>query len=367
MTIILLVNLCPFYRVGIFDLLQEKLHTKIGLYGTGKEKLWEQKNPLFVDKRFHILPSGNLLTRSIHFYNFLKNNQPDIIIKSIDGKLEVLITFLYSKITRRPFILWTGVWYLPKGLKGSIRRTISGLIYKHSNAIVVYGKNVLLHLKSFKINLDKIFIAPNSTNNEFYSRSIDQKPHIFIDNKPIILFVGRLENQKGVDDLIEIIPRCLNLNFIIIGDGSLNEEVKSKTKNLRNVKYFGYKPKDQLIKYYSICDALIMPSKTEKSIRELWGYVINEAMLQKKAIIASDTVGGAIGGLIKPGINGFIFKEGDVLQLENILKKLKKTQLSAMGQQSWKIIQGWNYDAMFNGFKQAIDFVNQKSLLTRFK
>lgn len=363
--IILLTNFCPFYRIGIFKLMQEKLQTKIVLFAIGKEKFWEEKNPIYADRDYHVLNSRNFLESCINLLRFLKKKQPDIIIKSIDGKVEVLTAFLYAKITRRPFILWTEVWYLPRGLKGGIRRLGLSIIYRYSNIIVVSGENVSWHLKSFKINPKKILIAPNATDNEFYCKPIGKKStlklkkRLFNNDNLIVLFVGRLEKHKGADDLIKIMPVNPHLNFLIIGNGSLNKEVKIVADNFSNIRFIGYKTREDLVKYYSLCDTLILPSKTEKTFREPWGFVINEAMLQKKAIIASDAVGSAIAGLVKHSINGYIFKEGNVEQLDQILKKIEKKRLKVMGQESWKIIQAWNYETMFNGFKQAVDFVNQ--------
>ena len=44
---------------------------------------------------------------------------------------------------------------------------------------------------------------------------------------------------------------------------------------------------------------------------EPWGLVVNEAMNQATAIIASDAVGAAAGGLVRDGRNGLIVPAGD--------------------------------------------------------
>ena len=54
-----------------------------------------------------------------------------------------------------------------------------------------------------------------------------------------------------------------------------------------------------------------MPSLRTRSFREPWGLVANEAMNQGLAVIATDEVGAAAGGLVRHERNGLVVPAGD--------------------------------------------------------
>ena len=62
---------------------------------------------------------------------------------------------------------------------------------------------------------------------------------------------------------------------------------------------------------YAACDVLVVPSVPTRTFREPWGLVVNEAMNQGLAVIATDAVGAAAGGLVRDGENGLIVPAGD--------------------------------------------------------
>ena len=79
-----------------------------------------------------------------------------------------------------------------------------------------------------------------------------------------VLFAGRLEYQKGIDQLIETIVRLRKndrIHFYIIGDGSLKEKLISGLSTCNNFSY--YDKIYNLASYLSSFDFLFMPSNFE--------------------------------------------------------------------------------------------------------
>lgn len=79
-----------------------------------------------------------------------------------------------------------------------------------------------------------------------------------------VLFAGRLEYQKGIDELIGVIKGCKGisgLEFWIIGDGSLHDKLMNETEGFFNVHY--YEKIFGLSSYLSSFDYLFMPSNFE--------------------------------------------------------------------------------------------------------
>ena len=86
-------------------------------------------------------------------------------------------------------------------------------------------------------------------------------------DKPLIVFIGRFTEQKGLDIIIEALPELLamKLNFAILGEGdeTMAETLKSASKNYDNFSIlFGY---DESLSHrmYAAADLLLMPSRFE--------------------------------------------------------------------------------------------------------
>ena len=82
----------------------------------------------------------------------------------------------------------------------------------------------------------------------------------------LILFVGRLDEIKGVDILLEAFCKLENTNkyhLLIAGNGDYNKYLK--LTNMRtNISFLGFLEKDKLYKLYQICDIGIMLSFHEQ-------------------------------------------------------------------------------------------------------
>jgi glycosyltransferase involved in cell wall biosynthesis len=84
--------------------------------------------------------------------------------------------------------------------------------------------------------------------------------------------------------------------------------------------------------------------------------VVNEAMNQGTAIIASDAVGAAAGGLVRDGHNGLVVAAGDPGALAQALRTLAAdralcAQLGAAGRDD---VRAHTFDAWADAFVQAL-------------
>ena len=105
---------------------------------------------------------------------------------------------------------------------------------------------------------------------------------------------------------------------------------------------------------YQACDLFCLPSAGPG---ETWGLAINEAMTSGKAILASDKVGSAI-DLVKPGLNGDIFKANDITSLTaklDALTKSGKSVLTELGEKSKKIIENWTFERQVSVFESVVN------------
>lgn len=80
-----------------------------------------------------------------------------------------------------------------------------------------------------------------------------------------ILFVGRLEKQKGADLLLEIIPRLPEFQFLVVGDGSYRRQLAAVAQRVKNLSLAGALPYEELPDMYARAGVLLFPSRAETS------------------------------------------------------------------------------------------------------
>ena len=121
-------------------------------------------------------------------------------------------------------------------------------------------------------------------------------------------YVGRLENEKGILELLEAIKsikeKLPQVNWCIIGAGSLKEKVIEflKNNNLNNtVKLFDPVAQDKLNEFYGNFDCLVFPT-----YRESLGLVAVEAMSCGVPVLGSDIP--ALREYISHKNNGYLFE-----------------------------------------------------------
>ena len=94
--------------------------------------------------------------------------------------------------------------------------------------------------------------------------------------------------------------------------------------------------------------------------------VVNEAMNQGAAIIASDAVGAAAGGLVRDGRNGLIVPAGDASALAAALRSLAgdRARCAALGAAGRADVREHSLDAWASGFARALEFSVSKTART---
>lgn len=127
-------------------------------------------------------------------------------------------------------------------------------------------------------------------------------------DKPVILWIGRLEELKGVDILIGAAAEIEEKDFVvlIVGGGAdadrLRPELKAEVKNagLEEVVFFkDAVSREKLPLYYGAADAVVIPSYYES-----FGLVAVEAMASGRPVIAS-RVGGLV-SIVTDGVDGYL-------------------------------------------------------------
>ncbi|KAF0227757.1 MAG: group 1 glycosyl [Beijerinckiaceae bacterium] len=144
-----------------------------------------------------------------------------------------------------------------------------------------------------------------------------------------VLFVGRLEERKGIDVLFSAIARLAdleNVNFLVAGNDrfitssgktwrQIFESAAETAAYRHRVRFFGQVSDDELDGLYRQCDLVVVPSRYES-----FGLPIVEGMMRQRAIICADI--GGMTELIDSGKTGLIFASENAEELANALRLL---------------------------------------------
>jgi glycogen synthase len=132
---------------------------------------------------------------------------------------------------------------------------------------------------------------------------------------PVLLYVGRLEYEKGVQDLIAALPRIRRARpgtrLVVAGTGTARDELGAAVgahRVRRSVTFTGHLPDADLAALLRAVDAVVLPSRYEP-----FGIVALEAAAAGAPLVAS-TAGG-LGEVVVDGETGLSFPPGDVARL----------------------------------------------------
>lgn len=188
--------------------------------------------------------------------------------------------------------------------------------------------------------------------NKFMPRNKEKIRQDFkIPEQKIILFVGQLNKEKGVNYLFEAISKVVSKSYhkkdvrvIIIGEGSEKENLMNLSKQLgimNLVTFTGTVIGELLAKWYSLADLFVLPSLTEGRPN-----VINEAMASECTIVATNICG--ISEQVKDGYNGFLVEPNNIDMLAEKISYLlnNETEMIRMGRNSRKRIieEDWTWE-----------------------
>ena len=145
---------------------------------------------------------------------------------------------------------------------------------------------------------------------------------------PLIVFVGRLIEEKGISDLLTAISMLRDvlpdLTAAIVGDGpdrTRFEKEASTLKVTHQVTFVGQVSPSDVQDFLEAADIFVGPSKTSSQGGvEAQGLAIVEAMLAGKPVITTAT--GGIVDAVQDGITGLLVAESAPRQIANAIVRL---------------------------------------------
>ena len=327
---------------------EDKYELDIYYLSFNKSQAWYSSS-----EAIKLLPNNIFKYLIFIIYKFSKNNYKLLHLAGW-GEFKLIIALILAKIFRVPATLESDTPYKEKNisnLKSIKRALIYPIILSLPDFYLPGGSSQKKHLIKHGISKEKIIKANMTVDIEkiiIYISSLNSKKINTIKsqfkvspNSKIILFVGRLEFNKGIDILIntflDLNKEIEDLILIIVGEGSLNIDLKRKYYEYQNIIFPGRLAENYLLDLYAIAYLFVLPSRFEP-----WGLVINEAMASSLPVITSSNVG-CNDDLVEEGVNGYIVntdKKNLLKDKMEIIIKNKYLQKS-MAKESLKKIKKW--------------------------
>lgn len=156
-----------------------------------------------------------------------------------------------------------------------------------------------------------------------------------------LLFVGRLDQVKGVLVLFEAVARMVadgrDVRLSLVGDGPQRADLERRTAELglgANVTFAGFRSQDEVQEHLAAADVFVLPSFAEGVPVSLM-----EAMARSTPVVATNV--GGVTELVRDGVNGLVVAPGDVDALVAALSRLADdaTLRRSMGEEGVRTVR----------------------------
>jgi glycosyltransferase involved in cell wall biosynthesis len=288
--------------------------------------------------------------------NLVKKEKIHVVTQH-DGHLEYgMVAYAVSRLTHRKclirvnedtlipliFFLKSSGNYLFKSktvlrMVALVYRSIERVFFKHVDWTVTHGP---MDCEKIRKVTDRITFVPLWVDTEKFRRlSKDATKKLrekFTSSKDVklLLFVGRLHPEKGVQTLLEALKIMQDKDVLLMMVYSISE-YKEKYEQLveklgisDKICFVSYVPHEDLPRYYSVADLYVLPS-----MREEWSNTIMEAMACETPVVATEVGGNPY--LIVEGETGFLVSPNDssglaekmlfVLENPSLVKRVTET------------------------------------------
>ncbi len=189
-----------------------------------------------------------------------------------------------------------------------------------ANSVIVISRPMREDLISRGIESKKICVVPNCVDASTFIPMRAKDPELLnmfgLDGKIVAGCITNIRRLEGLDTLINAIPLILSkvpkFCVVIVGDGSYKRDLEGLVEKLALTKYVrftGRVPYDDVRRFYSVIDVLVIPRTNRRVSRLVTPLKPLEAMATEKAVLVSNVNG--LTETVEDGRTGLVFEADD--------------------------------------------------------
>jgi glycosyltransferase involved in cell wall biosynthesis len=271
----------PSYRVPFFDMLAQACERGMSLFaglpraGEGISDGNLQVANYAPAGNIHLFNGSLYLCYQRGFIEWLDRWNPDALI--VEANPRYLVTpsaVKWMHAHGRKVIGW-GLGAPPLGSEGILNRyreTRRIQFLNQFDALISYSRRGADEYAALGFPREKIFVAYNAVSPRPLS-PLPARPRAF-EIAPVILFVGRLQARKRVDDLLRA---CAEMEakprLIIVGDGPQRRQLESMAKQVYpSAEFVGARHGAGLKPYFTEADLFVLPGTGGLAVQEAMSY-----------------------------------------------------------------------------------------------
>ncbi len=338
----LVQRVLPSYRAPFFNALGVACAQGLAVFA-GQARPSEMIHPPENLNNAHLTLSRNIHLFQGRFYvclqpgllNWLSEWNPDVLIMEANPRYlssSSAIHWMHKKY--RPVIGWgLGAPPIPGGLLARIRQRQRKHFLHQFDSLITYSQTGAAEYAQMGFPEDRILVAANAVAPR-PGHPIPVRRDVQPDEKVRVLFVGRLQERKNINNLIHAcadLPDALQPELVIVGDGPARDSLAALAgQHYPGTTFTGALYGDALAEQFINADLFVLPGTG--------GLAIQQAMSYGLPVIAAEA-DGTQQDLVRPE-NGWQIPPNDVKALTDTLKAALSDieELRKKGQQSYRIV-----------------------------
>lgn len=342
------------YIVGLVDEVTKQAGGEVDVIFL-RENATQQWNLSIRGLNVQILPSG-MSKAVIELVRTIVRGDYSVIHLAGWSEKPILIALVTGWLLRIPVVIESDTQFTEGSplWKRVMKRAVYPLLFRIPGMLLPGGSRQAAYFRHYWVKDDRLMIAGMTVDvagimqkcaeSGETGRSARRRELGFSEGDVIFVFVGRLLEWKGVENLLKsfdlLSATHRDVRLIVAGDGPLRHRVTLAAQRSMAIRYLGRLNLSEVIELLHASDVAVVPSH-----REPWGLVVNEAMAAGLPVIVTDAVGCA-DDLVIDNNTGIVIKSNDSSALIAAMHDLaqSKEKRARMGYEALRLISEWTLE-----------------------
>lgn len=299
------------YRVELFDAMASRYDM---------EFLFMERSPIpvpapakYATGRIALAPTAVPMSDLVQLWQGI--GRADVFVSSFLANAYTVWGLLLARARGVPTVIWEELQWLHPGARSRIKYRILSVLARLVDAFFVMGEVQATALARLGVSRSRIFIANEYPGLIYSAVPCGEIALPFDDASPMVLYMGRMIEVKGVEYLLQawqqvkrLVPRA---QLVLAGDGALLPAMKLRAEQLGllDFHFLGYVSEpEKKSALYRRASVLVVPSIRAGAYAEGGPLVVLEALSAGLPVVGTDALGSST-AWIKERVNGEIVPE----------------------------------------------------------